>query len=96
MQLIKYLLLPENIPKVINMRPYLSVVIPAYNEEYNLRTGVLDSVYDYLSEQKYSWEILFVDDGSKDKTAKIAETFARKHKNFCALKEPHRGTGNSN
>jgi glycosyltransferase involved in cell wall biosynthesis len=73
------------------MKPFLSVVIPAYNEEYNLRTGVLDSVYDYLSEQKYPWEILFVDDGSTDNTAKLAEDFASKHKGFFVLKEPHRG-----
>ncbi len=75
------------------MKPYLSVVIPAFNEEYNLRTGVLDSVYDYLKEQKYSWEIIFVDDGSTDATLKIANDFARKHGNFFVLKEPHRGKG---
>jgi dolichyl-phosphate beta-glucosyltransferase len=70
---------------------FLSVVIPAYNEGYNLRTGVLDSVYDYLSGQKYSWEILFVDDGSTDNTLKIAKDFAGKHTNFMVLAEPHRG-----
>ncbi len=70
---------------------FLSIVIPAFNEEYNLRTGVLDSVYDYLSEQKYSWEILFVDDGSTDNTVKLADGFAAKHNNFFVLKEPHRG-----
>ncbi|HKB88337.1 MAG TPA: dolichyl-phosphate beta-glucosyltransferase [Patescibacteria group bacterium] len=73
------------------MKPFLSVVIPAYNEEHNLRTGVLDSVYNYLSKQKYSWEILFVDDGSTDNTKRLAEEFANKHKNFSVLKEPHRG-----
>lgn len=69
----------------------VSIVIPAYNEEYNLRTGVLDSVYDYLGGQKYTWEILFVDDGSTDKTLKIANEFASKHKNFYVMKEPHKG-----
>lgn len=73
------------------MKPYLSVIIPAYNEEYNLRTGVLGSVYEYLQNQNYSWEILFVDDGSTDNTAKIAEEFAKKHSHFIVLKEPHRG-----
>jgi glycosyltransferase involved in cell wall biosynthesis len=73
------------------MRPNLSVVIPAYNEEYNLRTGVLDSVYDYLAQQNYTWEILFVDDGSTDSTAKLAEDFAGKHNSFFVLKETHRG-----
>lgn len=71
--------------------PFLSVVIPAYNEEYNLRTGVLDSVYDYLQDQKYTWEILFVDDGSTDNTANLADSFGHKHDNFIVLREPHRG-----
>lgn len=70
---------------------YLSVIIPAYNEEYNLRTGVLDSVYDYLGKQKYSWEILFVNDSSTDNTLKLATDFAKGHKNFIVLNEPHRG-----
>lgn len=73
------------------MKPFLSVVIPAYNEGYNLRTGVLDSVYDYLIQQNYSWEILFVDDGSTDNTPRLATEFARSHKNFYVLLEPHRG-----
>lgn len=72
---------------------FLSVVMPAYNEEYNLRTGVLDSVYDYLVQQNYSWEILFVDDGSQDATLRIAKDFAAKHNNFLVLSEPHRGKG---
>lgn len=71
----------------------LSVVIPAYNEEYNLRSGVLDLVINYLNRQKYFWEVLFVDDGSSDLTAKIAEDFAKTHNNFFVLKEPHRGKG---
>lgn len=74
-------------------KPFLSVVIPAYNEEYNLRTGVLDSVYSYLRKQRYSWEILFVDDGSTDATVKIASDFAKRAQNFSVLKEPHRGKG---
>jgi len=70
---------------------FLSTVIPAYNEEYNLRTGVLDSVYDYLSDRDYSWEVIFVDDGSSDKTLEIAKNFSKKHANFRVLNEQHRG-----
>ncbi|MDO8341203.1 MAG: glycosyltransferase, partial [Candidatus Woesebacteria bacterium] len=77
----------------MNNRPYLSVVIPSYNEEYNLRTGVLDSVHDYLSSQEYTWEVIVVDDGSMDETVKIAEEFSRKHVGFKVLKEPHKGKG---
>jgi glycosyltransferase involved in cell wall biosynthesis len=72
---------------------YLSIVIPAYNEEKNLKKGVLDLVSDYLSKQSYSWEVLIVDDGSKDKTTEIVDKFVKKHKNFKLFKEPHRGKG---
>lgn len=73
------------------MKPYLSVVIPAYNEEKNINSGVLDEVYDYLKKQKYSWEVLLVDDGSIDHTLNLLESFSQSHKNFRVLAEPHRG-----
>jgi glycosyltransferase involved in cell wall biosynthesis len=72
---------------------YLSVVIPAYNEEENIKLGVLDSVWKYLSKQKYSWEVLIVDDGSTDETANLVSQFTKKHPGFNLLKEPHRGKG---
>lgn len=74
-------------------RPYLSVVIPAYREEDNLKSGVLKEVYDYLKKQSYTWEVLIVDDGSPDNTAKVAKELVKKYKNFSVLKEPHRGKG---
>ena len=73
--------------------PYLSIVIPAYNEEHNLRAHVLDEINNYLSKQKYSWEVLIVDDGSEDKTLKIAKDFSKEHSQFTTLEEPHRGKG---
>lgn len=75
------------------MKTFLSVVIPAYNEKINLSKGVLESVYSYLSKQSYTWEVLFVDDGSTDSTVKFSEKFAKNHNNFFVLKEPHRGKG---
>ena len=72
---------------------YLSVIIPAFNEHGNLKRGVLASVWDYLKEQNYSWEVIIVDDGSSDDTAILAEKFAAKHKGFSVLREPHRGKG---
>lgn len=76
-----------------NNNVFLSVVIPAYNEEHNLRTGVLQSVYGYLKKQNYTWEIIVVDDGSSDKTAKMAENYAKKRKKIIVMKQPHRGKG---
>lgn len=69
----------------------LSVVIPAYNEEKNIQTGVLDEVFDYLKKQDYSWEVLLVDDGSRDNTLQLLEEFSANHVGFTALREPHRG-----
>lgn len=71
----------------------ISIVIPAYNEEGNIKDGALKAVNDYLIKRKYSWEVLIVDDASKDNTVKLAETFVKKHPKFRVLKEPHRGKG---
>lgn len=72
-------------------KPYLSVVIPAYNELENLRRGVLDSVKDYLTNQKYTFEVILVDDGSLDTTLASLSDYAKNHKNFRVLKRPHGG-----
>ncbi len=71
----------------------LSIVIPAYNEEGNIKNGTLEEVNNYLIKKNFSWEVLIVDDGSTDETVKLAETFAKKHSGFKVLKEPHRGKG---
>ena len=71
----------------------VSIVIPAYKESDNIKSGCLDEVSKYLKKQKYSWEILIVDDGSPDDTAKLAEKFAKNKKNIKVKKEPHRGKG---
>ena len=61
-------------------KPHLTVIIPAYNEEPNVKRGALNEVPKYLEKQNYSYEILIVDDGSDDDTAKLSEAFAKKHK----------------
>jgi dolichyl-phosphate beta-glucosyltransferase len=55
--------------------PDLSVIIPAYNEEKRL-PGTLDQVLAYLVQQPYSYEVLVVDDGSRDATREIVARFA--------------------
>jgi glycosyltransferase involved in cell wall biosynthesis len=52
---------------------YLSVVIPAYNEESAIRSGKLARVTNWLAVQPFSTELLVVDDGSQDATAMLAE-----------------------
>lgn len=55
-------------------KPYLSVIIPAYNEAKRLPLTLID-VDKHLSEQEYSYEIIVVNDGSKDATAEIVRRF---------------------
>ena len=74
------------------MKPFLSVVIPAYNETTNIRAGSLKSVTDYLAQQTYSYEVIVVDDGSADETTVLAEIFAQNHPALRVLRNPHRGT----
>lgn len=72
-------------------KPHLSVIIPAYNEEPNFKKGAIDEVPKYLEKQSYTYEILIVDDGSSDDTAKLADEFAKKNKNVRSIKNPHEG-----
>ena len=73
------------------VNPFLSIVLPAYNETTNIKRGALDKVADYLATQRYSYEVLIVDDGSEDRTAALAESFAGIHPGFRLLRNPHHG-----
>ena len=59
----------------------LSVVIPAYNEERRLPKTLTD-IDKYLSRQNYDYEILVVNDGSRDKTVEVAKSLIPKIKNL--------------
>ena len=52
--------------------PDLSVIIPAYNEEA-LIVSTLDCLHSYLSRRPESFEILVVDDGSRDQTVDVVQ-----------------------
>src|SRR5258706_8400253 len=70
---------------------YLSVIIPAYNEEENLKRGVLKEVSNYLQKQKYSWEVVVSDDGSTDKSKIVAKEQIKNLKGFMLLENKHGG-----
>lgn len=72
---------------------YLSVVIPAYNEERSIKSGSLDIVYQYLKGQDYTWEVVVADDGSTDGTVDLVKEFVSGKAGFRVLEEPHRGKG---
>lgn len=76
--------------------PYLSIVIPAYNEESRIgRT--LECTFDYLDHQSYDSEVIVVNDGSKDRTAERVREFESRAKGRLRLVENpgNRGKGYS-
>src|SRR5262249_31439836 len=72
--------------------PYLSVVIPAYNESTRL-PGTLARVMEYLEGRDYAYEVLVVDDGSDDNTCEVVEKLAADHPHLQVVRNPHRGKG---
>lgn len=71
--------------------PFLSVVIPCYNEEKNLRRGALAEVEDYFAKQKYDWEVIISDDESTDKSLELVKKISRGKPNFFVLENKHGG-----
>jgi glycosyltransferase involved in cell wall biosynthesis len=57
--------------------PDLSIIIPSYNEEPRL-PATLERIAEYLQTCGRKAEVLVVDDGSKDRTAQVAESFRSK------------------
>ena len=73
-------------------QPFLSVVIPAYNEEPRI-PRTLDRITQYLSTRRYQWEVVVGDDGSTDNTAGLVQQAASLNPNIRLLSLPHRGKG---
>jgi len=70
-------------------KPFVSIVIPCYNEEAILKNNLI-CVVDYMQERnsRYDWEILIINDGSKDKTGEIAEDLSKKTSNIRVIHHP--------
>jgi glycosyltransferase involved in cell wall biosynthesis len=73
-------------------KPFLSIVIPAYNEENRL-PGSLEKVLEFTQTQSYMSEIIVVENGSSDHTYDIAQEFSLKHPELRVLQETNRGKG---
>jgi glycosyltransferase involved in cell wall biosynthesis len=74
--------------------PFLSIIIPAYNEEHRL-PRTLEQVFAFLGKQDYTAEVLVIENGSKDKTFGIASEFARQNPILHVFQEKKRGKGNA-
>lgn len=73
--------------------PYLSIVIPAYNEA--LRVGrTLDEVQKYADSKPFETEVVLVDDGSSDRTLELFKEFQSLRPGTRVLSNPvNRGKG---
>ena len=69
-------------------KPLITFAIPSYNSEEYLHIA-LDSLLGHEEEI----EVLVIDDGSKDQTLKIAETYAEKYPNIIPIHQENKGHG---
>ncbi len=79
-------------------KPFLSIIIPAYNEEQRL-PDTLEQVLTFLQSQSYQSEILVVENASEDGTLKVAKEFAEQHHReslpIQVIHEPVKGKGSA-
>ncbi len=61
--------------------PELSIIIPAYNEELRL-PATLEKIANYIQSSQRNTEVIVVDDGSRDRTLEVAESFRGKIANL--------------
>jgi dolichyl-phosphate beta-glucosyltransferase len=71
----------------------LSIVVPAYNEEHRI-APTLARLSAYLSSQAMRWEIVVVDDGSRDATCAVVEAAMARIPQLRLIRQtPNRGKG---
>lgn len=70
-------------------KPFISIVAPCYNEEAILEINI-QKIVTYLESKsdKYNWEIVIINDGSKDNTAAIANNLAAKNPSIRVIHHP--------
>ena len=68
----------------------LTIFVPCYNEETRVK-GTLETIRDAMREIGKSYEVLVVDDGSKDRTCEVVEEFQKQNPTvpIIFLKNPH-------
>lgn len=74
------------------MPPSLSIILPAHNEQERLPESLI-RILAFTDAHFPGAEIIIVENGSTDRTAEVAESFARGHPNLQVLREARRGKG---
>ncbi len=72
--------------------PFLSIVVPAYNEEHRLPHS-LEQIRAFLADQPYRAEVVVVENGSTDATWAVIQAFAARDARIRGLRSPRKGKG---
>lgn len=72
--------------------PFLSLIIPAHNEESRLPT-TLEQVFAFFASQTYDAEVIVVENGSIDRTFEVAQSFTSSHSELKVIHMDERGKG---
>lgn len=75
-----------------SLKPFLSIIIPAHNEEKRL-PGTLEQIFHFLENQTFPAEVIVVENGSRDQTYDIAQEFTKRHNNLHVIQNNWRGKG---
>lgn len=67
--------------KIFHYSYSLSIILPAYNEEENIRAAIAD-IQTFVMKRYRSYEIIVVNDGSTDRTKSIASLLSKKDQNI--------------
>src|SRR5712691_6710476 len=79
----------------MTFKPTISIIIPAYNEEGNI-SGTVHEVLKALDNRFGGYEILIVNDGSRDHTGEVANALAAENSRIKAIhNSPNMGFGYS-
>lgn len=70
----------------------ISIVIPCYNEEQRI-ISTLNTVVSYMNSYNPSYEIIVVDDGSKDSSVALIKNYISTRENIYLVENPHKGKG---
>jgi dolichyl-phosphate beta-glucosyltransferase len=74
-------------------KPYLSIIVPAYNEARRI-TNTLVDIDKHLAHETYSYEIIVVNDGSTDNTAEVVRNLQRGIRNLRLIdNQENKGKG---
>jgi len=72
--------------------PFLSIIIPAHNEESRLPRAI-EQVFAYLGQKSYSSEVVVVENGSNDRTLEVAQKYSCDFPTLIVLHEDLPGKG---